>query len=564
MKNQIFFKEVIIAISVMFCLTACTDESLNVIPKDKISAITVFSNETTADLALFDVYSNLPDQEGWGNKAAYYQYDSFENWSDNTVCVFDWAVSFKNTQERIMGADQYSPGWYNHDYPALPFIYDKMYVFIRKCNFFIENVDLYSKNFSDPWKKTRLAEVRFLRAFFYHELWMAYGGVPIIEETLNLTADGDNVFYPRSTFQQTGQFIISELKAAADDLPNELSKGRATKAAALTLKAWCELFMKNYADAATTSQEVMNLGVHSLYSDYNGQFMGVNNNNSESIFAYQHDGKTKKSLRSGYYGPIGTYNTSSCADRSGSMQPTQSLVDDYLMNDGLPKEQSPLWNPAKPYENREPRFYASIIYNGATFAGKTYTNPGDLYNLQRGIRTGYFRRKGIDPNLNTTDLGLAQENANYIYFRYADVLLMYAEAKIELNQIDISVLNAINAVRIRGGIPKLEIAYNKTTFSQDELRQILRRERRIEFAFECKRYWDLIRWRTAEIVLNQPYYGMTANGSGNYEKVLIKSSTFHPEKNYLFPIYKPWIDINAKMKAQNDGVEFFDGQNPGY
>jgi hypothetical protein len=556
--------KVIFTIATSIFLLSCSDEWLDVVPKDRISAVTVFNDEKSADLALMDVYSCLPDEEGWGNgMSAYYQYDSFENWSDNTVSCFDWALSFKATQERSMGADIYNPGWYNHDYPALPFIYDKVYGFIRKANFFIQNVNLYSKNFSEDWKKERLAEARFLRAFFYHEVWMAYGGVPIIKKPLNIATDGDSIFYPRATFQETGEFIINELREIANDLPNEVSKGRATRAAALTLKAWCELFMHNYNDAAISCQEVINLGVHGLYPDYNGLFMGENNNNVESIFAYQHDGVTKKSLRSGYYGPIGSYNTSSCADRSGSMQPAQSLIDEYKMKDGLPIDQSPLWDPHHPYDNREPRFYASIIYDGAEFAGKTYANPGDLYNLQRGIYTGYFRRKGIDPTLNTTQLGLAQESSNFIFFRYADVLLMYAEAKIELNQIDQSVLDAINAVRLRGGIPKLEDSYHKSTFSQDELRNILRSERRIELAFECKRYWDLIRWRTAEIVLNQNYEGMTKDNNGNYTRVLIKSCKFN-QRNYLFPIYQAWIDANPKMKAQNDGVEFFNGQNPGY
>ena len=144
------------------------------------------------------------------------------------------------------------------------------------------------------------------------------------------------------------------------------------------------------------------------------------------------------------------------------------------------------------------------------------------------------------------------------------ILLISAEAKIEQNQIDDQVLKAINDVRVRAGIPTLQDTYDKTSFEQNELRDILRRERRIEFAFECKRYWDLIRWRTAEIVLNEPYYGMTVNTAGEYEPVFLKASAFHKDRSYLFPIYTPWIQINHRMLEQNDGVEFFDGQNPGY
>lgn len=545
--------------------TSCGYDFLEIVPKDQVAASTIFSNETSADLALYDVYKNLPDEEGWGNDGgSYHSYDSFEHWSDNAACKFDWAVTFRDLQTRPMTSDQYNPGWYNHDYPAIPFIYDKVFKFVRKANFFIENVEIYKANFSEKWIKERVAEARFLRAFYYHEMWMAYGGLPIITRTLNLSEQGDNIFYPRSTFEETGKFIIKELKDAAELLPDEVSKGRATRGAALTLKAWCELFMHNYADVATTCQQVMG-GVHSLFkatgaTSYNDQFMEENNNNSESIFAYQHDKKTKTSLRSTYFGPGGEYGA------WGAMCPVQSLIDDYLMKDGLPKEVSPLWNAEKPYDNREPRFYQSIIYNGSEFAGKVYDQfkQKDLYNPAREYRTGYFRRKGINPNMTTADMKNYVEGANFIYFRYADLLLMYAEAKIEQNQIDNSVFSAINDVRVRGGIPTLEKTYDKVSFSQGELRDIIRRERRIELAFECKRYWDLIRWRTAEIVLNQPFYGMTVNEDGKYETVLIKASAFHKDRSYLFPIYTQWIQINPKMLEQNDGVEFFNGQNPGY
>ncbi|MFR2070538.1 MAG: RagB/SusD family nutrient uptake outer membrane protein [Bacteroides nordii] len=160
--------------------------------------------------------------------------------------------------------------------------------------------------------------------------------------------------------------------------------------------------------------------------------------------------------------------------------------------------------------------------NMAEFAGKVYdqVNQKDLYDPSREYRSGYFRCKGINPDLTTADFEVNADGANFAYFRYAEVLLMYAEAKIEQNQIDDQVLKAINDVRVRAGIPTLQDTYDKTSFEQNELRDILRRERRIEFAFECKRYWDLIRWRTAEIVLNEPYYGMTVMVRTHFSKLL--------------------------------------------
>lgn len=186
------------------------------------------------------------------------------------------------------------------------------------------------------------------------------------------------------------------------------------------------------------------------------------------------------------FGPIGAYNG------WGFMQPTQNLVEEFRMASGLPTGEDGSFDPQNPYVGREPRFYESIIYHKSTFSGKVY-EINDLYDPASNLYTGYFRRKGISEPLN-----LGQEGYNFMFFRFAEVLLSYAEAKIELNEIDDTVLDAIDRVRRRGGLPSLEETYGKTTFMQAELRDVVRTERRIELAFEGKRYWDLIRWREAE------------------------------------------------------------------
>ncbi len=542
----------------LFCcfLVSCSEDFLEVVPRDQLSDVTVFSDESGADLFLLDIYNNLPDAEKLGG----YHYDPFEAWGDNAVCKFSWSISWQKGVSRDYGSNTYNPGLYNHDYPALPFIYDRMYIFIRKCNLFIKKVNENSNNFSPEWSQKRIAEARFLRAYYYHLAWMAYGGLPIIEKPLNRIEMGDSIFYPRATFEQTFNYIVKELSEISDILPNEVGKGRVTKGAALTLKGWCELFAGRYNEAAQTNQAVMDLGTYKLFDDYNAQFMMENNNNEESIFAYQHYPASKPSGREDFFGPPGSYGG------WGAMQPTQNLVDVYPMANGLPiSHQESGYDIINPYKNRDPRFYASIIYDGCVFAGKEYSlKRGDLYDPNNEYQSGYFRRKGIGEHF--TQATFTQDGANYIFFRYAEVLLNYAEAKIELNQIDKTVLDAINAVRIRGGIPSLEESYKKSTFSQDELREIVRKERQIEFAFENKRYWDLIRWRSAEIVLNQPVYGIRWNFSTNkYEKFVIHTFEFDKNKHYLFPMYQGWLDANPVMKSQNDGPDgWVNGQNPGY
>lgn len=557
-NKRCLFGPVLLAIS----LLACKQSFLDITPKDQLSAETIFADTGGGDLFLNDIYNSLPDAD-----AGSYNYDPMENYGENSVSGFQWAMSWQLSISRNYGPNSLNPGLYNHDYPAMPFMYDKMYARIRKCNLFIQQVQQHSANYQADWIKKRIAEARFLRAFFYHEAWMAYGGVPLITVPLNRTTQGNDIFKPRSTAAETYQFIVDDLTAAAADLPVELGGGRATKGAALALRGWVELFAHKYKEAAATNQQIINeMGngnPYTLFADYNNQFLVENNNNSESIFAYQHSVPLRASSKSTYFGPKGEYGG------WGQMQPTQGMVDDYAMSNGLPvTDPASGYDPARPYENREPRFYKSILYNGAVFAGKTYDmKKGGEFALNPGAEnnTGYFRRKGIDERLKgQTNL----DGSNYIFFRYAEVLLNFAEASIEMGETGAAATDVIDKVRQRSGLPTLMNTYHRT-LSQSELRTVVRRERRVELAFENKRYWDLIRWRTAEAVLNQPVYGVEITDAGggtlNYNvKVVVHKKQFFT-KNYLFPIYQGWIDANPVIKAQNGGPDnWTNGQNPGY
>ncbi len=541
-------------------IPSCKKDFLDTAPKSFLSTESLFADENGANIFLNSIYGVMPDAEAPPG----YNYDPMEDWSDNAVNRFQWAVSWTKSVSRDFGPSDNNPGLYNHDYPAMPFKYDNQFNNIRKVNVFLKALADHPGNFSDAYKKTKIAEARFLRAFFYQWLLMGYGGVPIVTDVLSISEQGDQIFKPRATKAETLKFIQDECTAAAADLPNTLSTGAATKGAALTLKAWTELWAGDYTDAAVTYRQVMDLGVYDLFSNYNTQFMGENNNNVESIFAYQHLAASKPSNRTLLFGPPPVSASWS------NMMPTQNLVDDYLMSDGLPKEQSPLWNPKNPYANRDPRFDMSVIHDGSVWQGKTYNmKQGGEYARNPGLEreTGYYRKKGIDERI--TSATTSQEGANYVYFRYAEVLLGYAEAKIESDQVDATVTGAIDKVRVRAGIPTLEASYHTSIFSNIDLRKIVRNERRIELAFENRYYWDLIRWKTAETVLNLPVKGIDiiTDGSGgyNYISVDVHPMIFYAAKNYLFPIYQGWIDKNPVMKAQNGGPDGWkNGQNPGY
>lgn len=547
-------------------LSSCKKDFLEITPRDQLSAETVFSDQSGADLFLNGIYGSLPDED-----AQSYNYDAFENWSDNSVCSFHWAMSWVLGIAKSYNAASNNPGLYNHDYPAIPFMYNHTFGRVRRCNLFLAEVEKNASRFPEDWKKKRVAEARFLRAFLYHKMWMAYGGVPIVTKVLNQTEQGGEIFQPRNTSEETFNFIQQELAAIANDLAVSNLKGtpdegRAGKAAALALKGWVELYAHKYEEAAATNKQLIdelgNGNPYDLFADYNGQFMEGNNNNKESIFSYQHDPGSRSSYRNSYYGPKGNFNG------WGAMQPTQNLVDDYAMANGLPiTDAASQYNPDKPYENREQRFYQSIIYDEVVFAGQTYRmKTGEQFakNPAAENNTGYFRRKGIDAGL----IGnLGKDGANYNFIRYAEVLLNYAEASIEAGVTDNTVIQTIDKIRTRSGLPTLQNTYNRT-LTQPELREIVRRERRVELAFENKRWWDLIRWKTAEVVLNQPKYGVEITQQGGVWKYNTKSLVHTQQflqRNYLFPIFQGWIDANPEIRKQNGGPDgWVNGQNPGY
>ena len=517
-------------------------------------ASSLMDKEDVGDLYEKDVFRS-------GTYARYFVNDIYYNIISTGYGVSGWGGAYMdcatdNGEARPLNsaAHRYNTGNWNAADNPLGFIWTNSYAQIRACNKFLENYHLIEE---ESGITTRLdieylrAQVIFLRAYFYHQAWMAYGGLPIITVPLDRNTQGDAIFYPRATSEETFEFITRELGECAADLPNEVGAGHATQGAALTLKGWCELFAQRYDLAAATNWQVMQLGVYDLYKEgYNALFTEKANNCAESIFAYQHVPGNKISQRSMLFGPIGAYNG------WGFMQPTQNLVEEFRMASGLPTGEDGSFDPQNPYVGREPRFYESIIYHKSTFSGKVY-EINDLYDPASNLYTGYFRRKGISEPLN-----LGQEGYNFMFFRFAEVLLSYAEAKIELNEIDDTVLDAIDRVRRRGGLPSLEETYGKTTFMQAELRDVVRTERRIELAFEGKRYWDLIRWREAERLLNLPVRGISYE-NGRYVEKNVHAMKFDASKNYLFPMDQSWIDINPRWQEQTTG-EFNRGQNPGY
>lgn len=522
---------------------ACTlfscKKYLEVSPKDQVSDGTLWSSSQNADLFLNNIYASIPTLDTG---------DPWENFSDNSI----------NGQAGRVSTNIYGPSIYTPS--NAPSLWSH-YTNIRKCNLFIDRVT--ASALADAWKKTRLAEARFLRAYFYSLLWTYHGGVPIITDVLNQNEQGDDVFRARNTAGETIDFILKELGEAASDLPPNAESGRATKGAALSLKGSCELFnagalynpsndKTKWAAAAASFKLVMGLDKYSLFPDYGTLFLEQNNNNVEVIFSRQHLGGTGLA---NYIGQTGPRFVRGSLTGWGHVDPTQELVDTYAMANGLPiSDPASGYDPQNPYVNREKRFYQSIVYDGAEWLGDIMImkqgvgslNATDLNNSSISTRTGYYTRKLVDPKY-----AGAQDNgnsANWIIFRYAEVLLSYAEAQNEAVGPDESVYKAINAIRNRSDLIDLPLGLN-----QEQMRIAIHRERRVELAFEEKRLPDLLRLKLAEINLNGPLHAIKIDlvgGTWVYQVVPAGGGLrkFYPEKNYVLPIPQSAREKNPKLE----------------
>jgi len=549
-------------VSLLLALTiafgACKkDGFLDVPPKGSLTDETTFSTESNADLFVNDIYNSLPDLNN--------EFEPLDQWTDNSHVGANWMDGLFVRSNSLNPAN-WSSG------PGYMFDWVNNYTIIRKCNVFLQQVAARKSNFSGDWYTKRTGEVHFLRALFYSFLFENFGGVPLIAAPLNSQTQGNSIFVARSSFDSTLAFIEADCDTAASLLPLQPDQtGRATKGAAMTLKGAVELFVASpltnpsndpakWAKAAASNLAVMNLGVYSLFPDYSAMFLAANNWNSEQIFCRGYALPSNGHAREGHLGPTIVNGTEQAW---GNLTPTQNLVDDYLMSNGKPiTDATSGYDPQHPYLNREKRFYQSIVYDSSVWQGYViYTRIGGNNQIDLGStsdigNTGYYARKTLDESINgQTSLSTSPGISNYTYYRYAEVLLNYAEAQNEAVGPDQTVYDAVNAVRARSSVPAVTPG-----LSQADMRTVLHRERRIELAFEDKRWYDIRRWditTKGPAVLTNPTYGMLiqADASGHL--------TYNPRAvvyNNSFSEYMNWLPIPESVMEQNNKLV----QNKGY
>ena len=423
---------------------------------------------------------------------------------------------------------------------------------IRRVNEFLYGLKTYAK-YDENIKTLMEAQARFFRAYLYFMLVRGHGSV-VIRDYI----DGPNEAYkPRSSETECWDFIEKELDFAAENLPEEWdgdNYGRITKGAVYGFKSRAMLYAKRWEKAAKAAQKVIDKegGLYGLMENYADVFK-QKDFCKETVLGYRFHGEVRHTeLFDKYYSPSGDFAADD-SDVKSIAVPTQEIVDSYYMSDGSEFDWNNPEHVANPYKNREERFYASILYNGAPWKGRTietFVGGKDGYK-QFGIEdfpntttTGYYIRKLLDEDVKDMAVkGITTWNE----IRYAEVLLNQAEALNETGN-TADALKPLNKVRQRAKLP------NISESNQSQLREIIRNERKIELAFGGQRYWDLRRWRTAlEILGGSRMLGMKiakqADGTLHYQVVDCDGKNRHFEDRYYqFPIPLSEIQNNPECK----------------
>lgn len=547
-------------------LVSCVDLDMN--PLAEASSETWYSTEKEVRKSLNDLYRNV----FWPTIPPFYtdDYMAREVLSpiQNGTMTGQWGVSIN--------------------------LWKNSYKAIARVNTILENLD--AKGSSLGLTQTQLdqfyGEAKFFLAAFYSTLVFRYGDVVWLDKTIDI----DEAFQiGRTPKNEVIPLIYGAYDDAIKKLPVEYAGVKyATKGAALALKARFALYMEDWEIASSAASECMKLG-YSLHPSYATLFLQSTKTSPEFVFDLPRSVEYNVT-----WSPTRDLNVRAALPRnSGGFagdHPSWSLLASYLCTDGLPIDESPLFDPSDPYKNRDPRCAMTCVVPGEMWFGVAYNPHPDALTTtndkgetiknedcrsvnQYASYNGMLLKKGVDASWEENGYMIAPNN---IVIRYADVLLIYAEAKIEAGDIDQSVLDAINTVRARAyGVQKDDTDNypSVTTMDQAALRTILRTERRMEFAFEgAPRFDDLMRWHLGD-VLSKYNYGIKypttdldrskwmwpyapeidENGIADFDKMFEEgyiSMFVKPtwdDKQYLWPLPATDVAINNNIK-----------QNPGY
>lgn len=525
-------KKSIIVLSLLLGIYSC--DVLDFSPTDRYNEMTVWENKANIESYIASFYSTAEVYGEFGARSfgtAAYSTDGL-TW----MLKYSSDVAGYGTPNLVLFVEnQITSGSNVLSYWA------ECYTRIRKINEFLDGIDKHCKILNEDEKNAYKAEVRFFRGWLYFLLTRAHESV-ILYDGL---ADWQNPGKDRSPAAECWNFVKEDLDFAYTYLPNKKNtNGRVDKATAAALKSRAMLFAENWDEVIDAAEKVIEIG-YKLDPSYANIFKSsAENRSTESIFQVDYLNESYCHTFDSKYAPSGDDENAirNCAG------PTQEMVERYEKSDGtyINWKNLPANTDLTPiYQSLEPRFQASVLYNGATWKNRTietfvggkdgYAKYGDI-GMPKTTVTGYYIRKMLDEtNMNMTT---ARSTQSFVSIRYAEVLLNYAEALIKsTTKANVSLAMAqINAIRERVNLPAVSAS------AANQAMEHLIHEREIELAFEGFHYWDLKRWRMAYSLLNDVNFNaikITKSTSGynfEYENCDANQKRIFPEKYYSLPI----------------------------
>lgn len=460
--------------------------------------------------------------------------------------------------------------------------YTQMYQGIRNANTMLANIDIV------PWTIEQnpaliKAQMLFLRGMFYFELIKRYGGVVLLDKPLSLTDETD---LPRNTYEETLAFILNDIQAAEAILSTEAFNtiyspstdwnagnfGRITVGACKALRSRLLLLdasplrnptndLTKWKAAADAAKEVIDMGRYDLQANYSTLLFVPTS--PEYILITVRPPRPLTNAADHIMSP-------GSGGVSGKLNPTQNHVDLYevvqradpnnpaspiISSTPLVNGAAPGYDPQKPYDNRDPRFYANILYNDAPWQGRRMEMFEDGRDYRSTAvtytRTRYYTRKLWPEALRAGSTATAL--LNFIQFRYGEVLLNYAEALNEAEGPVSDVYFYINKIRTRAGMPNLP-----ADLSQEQMRDRIHNERAVELAFEEHRWWDVLRWKKGEEINEVPVEGMNVVKTGStftYNRVTLEQlyQRVFVDRMYVYPIPQAEIIKSKGVLEQTPG-----------
>jgi hypothetical protein len=592
MKKHI--NKIVFSLSILLSTTACTE--LDLVQQDAASSENWYQTDEQFRQSLNEGY-----------RPAFFPLDGDDGGAPNAG--WDDDTNYRNSLFAIKS------GTVDSKYPKSQLTWSNLYKGITRMLTVLEQIKSENGVLTPTQKKQFEGEASFFLGVYWTYLITHFGDVPFYEKGISVE---ESFKITRTDKKIILQKIYGYFDVASLNLPKSYSGlGYVTKGAAYAFKARTAIYMGDNATASTAAKACMDLGVYELHPSFEKLFVASTKSSKEIIFKLPRSEAFLVTINSEALNYVLPRNDGGY----GSVIPSWDLLASFECVDGLPIDQSPMFDSRNPFKNRDPRLLATIVPFGSFKNGDGRTSDTGSRHINREFNShpkhtkilnyltnlmetnkdtkskqnfssfnGLLWKKGID--VDWADK-LADNDVHIM--RYADVLLMYAEAKIELNQIDATVLKAINDVRVRAYANSGFTNPSVTTTNQAKLKYIVRNERRSEFANEWLRYMDLIRWKLADVILNggktfglaaitanasadvvqansdlmikvvNPgnwFWGLTPqiddNGIANFTPLLsaglcqqLTTSTF-PLRQYLWPIPADEIRLNPNL-TQNEG-----------